>query len=551
MPRTAGTILGLALLLLWSVSSLAQDLRAPNLFKDLDRSNWAYQAVDSLRSRNIVAGYPETYFRGARTLTRYEFAVAIDRALKLLAGRSDESVRAGLDPEVDGRDIDALRRLTREFHEELASLGREEKSATQILDRLAATPGGQRAIIGGDSSRPMLTGSGTADSLSTPGHRSLGSTSTSILRQFSLNLPTTSSLRPPRLTLGQFAQSGGSTSLGSADRAANLNGLLEIGGESVTGARIDTRVGGLDLRAYYGVLGTVDPAGPAWNGLLLGASGQPQGFSLFGGSPGESGTAASGASHTVGVNLSDHAGRLRLSALTVNNSAQRDGGPEDVTVLGANSDIRLARQLTLSTEWARSIMGTSRFSTLNPSDNDAFNAMLGYSASGLSVSAGYRYVDPLFYTPGYWGRIGNWLNPTNIQGPTFRASYDIFPNLGLSLGGDYFTAARDSSPLGLDANEDIKRALLGVRWGLSRTLNLTADYEGVFWSLNGSRGAGTGMFHPTEHYITLGTGYNLTGNTLLRFNYQMGDLDGHGALNYGSSTRSKYSAFVGEINVKF
>jgi hypothetical protein len=328
---------------------------------------------------------------------------------------------------------------------------------------------------------------------------------------------------------------------------------------------LSTRVGDLKLQAFYGNVGSQDSqfdllAEQGLRPLVLGGSAGPQGFSLFG-SPssgqdyfGSSAptSRAVGVSGAVGFNVLDRSGRLRLSALSASGLSSRDGRPfDDVVVLGANSDISLAKRLTLSAEWARSMVGSSRFPSTEPVDTNAFNAMLGYNASRLNVSAGYRYVDPLFYTPGYWGRIGNWLNPTNIQGPTFRAAYDVGPTLGFTVGGDYFTAARDGSALGLDANEDIKRALLGVRLGLTRSLNLTADYEGVFWSLNGSRGAGTGMFHPTEHYITLGTGYSLSGSTLLRFNYQIGDFDGHGSLNNGGGTRSKYNAFVGQVSVKF
>jgi hypothetical protein len=74
------TFLGASLALALVVPSQAQN--APDMFKDLDTSHWAYAATESLRSKNIVIGYPDGYFRGKRTLTRYEFAVALDRALK-------------------------------------------------------------------------------------------------------------------------------------------------------------------------------------------------------------------------------------------------------------------------------------------------------------------------------------------------------------------------------------------------------------------------------------------------------------------------------------
>ena len=265
---------------------------------------------------------------------------------------------------------------------------------------------------------------------------------------------------------------------------------------------------------------------------------------------------AFGLSAGFGFNLLDRAGHLRLTALGLNNTGATPSGAgfNNVLVLGADGDIRIADCLGLTLDWAKSITGNGRFRTANPYQNNAFNATLGYGSGGMNITAGYRYIDPMFYSPGYWGRIGNWLNPTNIQGPTFRAAYDFTPNFGVNVGGDFFSAARNRFPGGLNTSEDVDRALLGVRWGLSKGFNITADYEGVFWSLNNTRGAGgAGQFHPTEQYITLGTGYNLTSSTLLKLSYQIGDYDGHRALSAGApgNVHYNFNTFTGQVAVKF
>ena len=59
----------------------AQDAK---LFQDVPQSHWAYEAVSDLQTKGILLGYPDGYFRGKRPLTRYEFAVALERALKNL-----------------------------------------------------------------------------------------------------------------------------------------------------------------------------------------------------------------------------------------------------------------------------------------------------------------------------------------------------------------------------------------------------------------------------------------------------------------------------------
>src|SRR5205807_4469482 len=97
--------------------------------------------------------------------------------------------------------------------------------------------------------------------------------------------------------------------------------------------------------------------------------------------------------------------------------------------------------------------------------DNAFTAMFGFNAGPVKLDAGYRYVDPLFYSPGYWGRIGNWINPTNVQGPNFNAGINILHHVGLNLGGDYVMAARSRNNVGgLGRDDRIYRALVGVKW---------------------------------------------------------------------------------------
>ena len=55
--------------------------KAQNPFEDVKPDHWAYQAVTDLQSKGIITGYPDHHFNGQRTLTRYEFAIALKRAL--------------------------------------------------------------------------------------------------------------------------------------------------------------------------------------------------------------------------------------------------------------------------------------------------------------------------------------------------------------------------------------------------------------------------------------------------------------------------------------
>ena len=64
------------------VLAAAPAARAQGPFADVPSDHWAYQAVDKLQKAGIVIGYPDQTYGGKRSMTRYEFAIALWRALK-------------------------------------------------------------------------------------------------------------------------------------------------------------------------------------------------------------------------------------------------------------------------------------------------------------------------------------------------------------------------------------------------------------------------------------------------------------------------------------
>src|ERR1043165_8055144 len=140
------TFLGASLCLACATSVRAQN--PPDKFPDIPENHWAYQAVESLRAKKIMIGYPDGMYRGRRTLTRYEFAVAIDRALKQLppgpAGPQGEKGETGDKgergdqgpqgpPGITEEELNSLRRLANEFRNELAGLGTKMQDANRRL----------------------------------------------------------------------------------------------------------------------------------------------------------------------------------------------------------------------------------------------------------------------------------------------------------------------------------------------------------------------------------------------------------------------------------
>ena len=61
-----------------SGTSVMKDVNFPDVPKD----HWAYSYVKSLADRGLLEGYPDGEFKGDRSMTRYEFAAIIYRALQ-------------------------------------------------------------------------------------------------------------------------------------------------------------------------------------------------------------------------------------------------------------------------------------------------------------------------------------------------------------------------------------------------------------------------------------------------------------------------------------
>lgn len=86
--------------------------------RDVSQSDWAYQALQSLVERyGCISGFPNQTFAGDRSLSRYEFAAALNGCLnkieKLIA--SSQAMTS--------EDLQTRQRLTQEFATELGSLG--------------------------------------------------------------------------------------------------------------------------------------------------------------------------------------------------------------------------------------------------------------------------------------------------------------------------------------------------------------------------------------------------------------------------------------------
>jgi len=578
------TLLALA----WASPSKAQ-----NPFEDVKPDHWAYAAVTDLQQKGIITGYPDHHFNGQRTLTRYEFAIALKRALDFIgknpgpAGPAGERGPAGPageagppgpigPPGMTPAEVDELRRLTDAFKEDLARLGMNMRDVQSKLDALAkAVADINRRLdkmiqfngdfffgVRSDRSRYGFADYSGAGRGANQSHFSNFSTPHDFHLEAHANLPggvkfhgdlvssnylgyrgVTTAAAVGTAGFGGGGLAGGpvanSNGVGQTTTLYEANLVIPIGqfgsGTTLTVGRYREQVTPLtyfrpDFDAYFN-LPWYDDGNYIQDGFELKSKFGSATTKLFGASfssvEGNFGTALlntpfAGASTGTaffpvgqtrvgalrpGQVVGFHGGiplfRFGEIGFTLLDFSQSGGGAlgdtniGNVVVYGANVKLNEIGRFQISGEAAKSVtqrnfdIGDGR----NNEDNNAFLLNVGYNSGPVVASAGYQYYDPRFAAPGYWNKIGNWYNPTNVQGPFARVAYHFSDKLQANLGVDWLSGARNRPGGGLTMGSSLFRGLAGVKYHLSRQFELGADYEGVLYDISSGT---TGFGHRTK-----------------------------------------------------
>lgn len=109
---------------------------AANPFIDLPKGHWAYSAIETLSSQGIISGYENGTLRGPKTLTRYEAASLLARALVYIN-----------DNYATEEQMKIVKNMCTEFREELKTLDLRVESDLKEIDILKSRLSGWR--IGG------------------------------------------------------------------------------------------------------------------------------------------------------------------------------------------------------------------------------------------------------------------------------------------------------------------------------------------------------------------------------------------------------------------
>lgn len=135
--RIAELPLLMALLLALIAPSQAQR-NQPKAFQDVRKGHWAYAEAASLRKAGLKMAYIP-FERDPRVVTRYEFAVCIDRCLQEvgLVSYGKPGSATGAHPLTRSIAV-SLARLVKEFRDELRDLG---VNVPKVSERLRAAIG--------------------------------------------------------------------------------------------------------------------------------------------------------------------------------------------------------------------------------------------------------------------------------------------------------------------------------------------------------------------------------------------------------------------------
>ena len=77
------------------------------LFPDVPKNHWAYEYVSTLKGNGVLTGYPDGEFKGARPMTRYEFATMLYKAMLEGATLSDKILKE-FAPELERFTVDTV-----------------------------------------------------------------------------------------------------------------------------------------------------------------------------------------------------------------------------------------------------------------------------------------------------------------------------------------------------------------------------------------------------------------------------------------------------------
>lgn len=261
---------------------------------------------------------------------------------------------------------------------------------------------------------------------------------------------------------------------------------------------------------------------------------------------------------TLNVPLGEKGG-LNLAYLVFDqNTATTIGASAMVNraiVFGGDLNYMFSERLGFNAGYSQSNLNLDS-TTVVDEDNSAFWARLNYKADRWGLGVGYRSIDPQFYAPGYWGRIGIWWNPTDIQGFMVNFNFDLTDRLGLHASGGFYEG-RDiilGGVMGLSKDDELRHYKVGLNYKVNDSWDFMVGGEFVDWDL-ADRGIAFTGGKPRERWYNVGLMYHMGENAHWSFLWQTSDFDSKGVAGMtpfgGSATRATGGFITSQVGIKY
>lgn len=194
-------------------------------------------------------------------------------------------------------------------------------------------------------------------------------------------------------------------------------------------------------------------------------------------------------------------------------------------------------------------------------DNAAWYARLGWNQGRWGANVGYRMIEPQFAAPGWWGRIGIWWNPVDIEGFMADAHFDLTDQARLTASAELYqgTETTIGGTMGLSDDDEIRRFMIGVAYKINNSWDFGLGYEHVEWDLADRPGVGFVGGRPTERWWNIGFGYTLSNNVGLKLLWQISDYDSKGVAGFNpfafgpgvGDTRARGGVATAQLSIKY
>lgn len=267
------------------------------------------------------------------------------------------------------------------------------------------------------------------------------------------------------------------------------------------------------------------------------------------------------------ANLPIGKGKLNLNYLFLdsNDTSNLGGSPvvlaNRVTVYGGSIDLPVGG-FNLNAGYSATNLNDDS-DTVVDEDNAAWWVKASYKrGEKWGVDFGFRHIDPQFYAPGYWGRVGIWTNPTDVESAHIGGWFKLSDRTNVSFRKEFFRGADVSlgGSEGLSQDDKIRSFRLMLDHKISDSWTMWLGGEWVEWDLSDRFDSEDELVFeggkPRERWYDLGFKYAFNENAYFSFLWQMSDYDGKGVFGMNpfsgfGDDKAKGHRKVLQLGVKF